>query len=1002
MLSNLQFAFTFFFIILASFTAAQDLDPENIELEYEVSLVTPTKLSSFTTIQNVIQDSLGFLWIGTNEGLHCLDGNDLVTYNLDPEIGKIGIAKKGDGYFRTSMGVNNILWVAENTSNYVVGIDMLKRKEAKRIKIEDFVGGSLQTLENGDTYLIYSDIENTTWLLCVSCNKSEKKRLMKDKYAGNYRHFRNKHWLSLDSTFNQYTANGELINSFPLNNLYMNWEYGDSLTFYDPSNTNPSIFRPDKGGIIKQFQVPERFRTGGFHHFVKGNDVWLTNLHHGFFIWNSEKNTVQAYSSSITSLLKEQAPSGLSGDFRFELELSDGSILYSRFNTLLRFTRKSSSNVLFKEELTSEEEITSMRGLAEDLDGNIYASYYTAVALKKNGDDIFQTYQDTKTGLKEADRTYSLSHWENKLIWDMAVFDLEDNTRSSFVKELYGQHVNHCIEEDTLWAYEWYANTFIKYNLSTDDYDIISEDLIKHTPVVSDLEIEPETGHLWFATQYYGMLVFSKKGNLVQSYDLKFLGLPKMKNNIFFIEHEGDSVWYGTELGLGLLNKKTKKVHLFKNPISSTDGLEVGRKIYTVLKDDDDNFYLGTNYGICFFDKKELRFQNLIPKHPLAKIEFNRNSMLQAKDGKFYFGSIDGLYSFFPDQLKFEDDLDIPKPFLASVIVFNKNESVPRILGENLNTIDEIKLKSFETDVSLMFGAPSYENEVFYRYKIPKIKDEWSNYSTSNKLEFVSFPTGRHDIQVRIYLRPESDNYQEFSVTIFKPLVWYKKSWVLFFLSLFGIALISSLFWLKFQSVLNQKEYDAKLRTKISSDLHDDVGSLLSGVALQSEVMSYQMGHDQKEGMAEISEMSRTAMERMRDIVWAIDSRKDKYENLIDRMRQFAEKSLSPKNIDVDFQVEGINTSSAIDPESRQNYYLILKEAVTNIAKHSDATRVDIIFSRNGRQVSLSIRDNGTTKVDSKSDGLGLTNMEMRASALGGKLEIDTSNGYRVELRVVT
>ncbi len=998
--SNLQYVVSFFFIILASFTVAQDEDPERIDLEYEVSLVTPSKLSSFTTIQNVIQDSLGFLWIGTNEGLHSLDGNDLVTYNLDPEIGKIGIGQKGDGYFRTAMGRDNILWATENTSNYVVGIDILKRKEVRRIKIEDFVGGSLQTLENGDTYLIYSDIEYTTWLLCVSCDKPEKKRLMKDKYAGNYRHFRNEHWLHLDSTFNRYAANGELMNTYPLNNLYMNWEYGDSLTFYDPDLTNPSIFRPDKGGIVKQFKVPGRFRTGGFHHFVRDKDLWLTNLHHSFFIWNSEENTVQDYSSIISSMLKEEAPSGLSGDFRFELELSDGSILYSRFNTLLRFTKKTLETGSFKENLVSEEEITSMRGLAEDQNGNIYASYYTAVAVKKSGQDTFQTYRDTKSGLKEAERTYSLSNWENKLIWDMAVFDLKDNSRSSFVKDLYGQHVNHYVEEDTLWAYEWYANTFIKYDLSTGEHDIISEDLIKKSPVVSDLEVESRTGLLWFATQYYGILVYSKAGQLIRSYDLKFLGLPKMKNNIYFIEHEGDSVWFGTELGLGLLNKKTQKVELFNNPISNKDGIEVGRKIYSVLKDDEDNFYLGTDFGICYFDKKEFRFQNLIPRHPLAKIEFNRNSTLKAKDGKFYFGSIDGLYSFFPDQLKFEDDLDVPEPYLASVIVFNKDESVPRIFSENLNVADEIRLKSHETDVSIIFGAPSYENEVFYRYRIPKIKDEWSNYSTNNQLEFVSFPPGRHEIQVRTYLRPESDNLKSFSVSIFKPLVWYKRAWVIVCLSLLGITLVSGLFWLRFQSVLKQKEYDEKLRTKISIDLHDEVGSLLSGVALQSEVLSYGMNDEAKSDMNEISDMSREAMERMRDIVWAIDSRKDKYENLIDRMRSYADKTLGNQQIDVTFQVSGFDKSGSIDPASRQNFYLIFKEAVTNIIKHSDADKVDITFSKRGKLITLTIEDNGSVKSQVKSDGLGLENIKMRAEQLGGEVKFENDEGFKVELSI--
>ena len=163
--------------------------------------------------------------------------------------------------------------------------------------------------------------------------------------------------------------------------------------------------------------------------------------------------------------------------------------------------------------------------------------------------------------------------------------------------------------------------------------------------------------------------------------------------------------------------------------------------------------------------------------------------------------------------------------------------------------------------------------------------------------------------------------------------------------------------WIYIQKLKREKEL-AGLRTKISSDLHDDVGSILSGLAMQSEMLKYQGKGENKEELNAISDMSRDAMDRMRDTVWSIDSRKDKYENLVDRMRAFAEKTLSLKSIDHDFIVDGVEGKKSISPTRRQNVYLIFKEAITNIAKHSDATFVDIKIVQDSERTTLSIKDN--------------------------------------------
>lgn len=286
-----------------------------------------------------------------------------------------------------------------------------------------------------------------------------------------------------------------------------------------------------------------------------------------------------------------------------------------------------------------------------------------------------------------------------------------------------------------------------------------------------------------------------------------------------------------------------------------------------------------------------------------------------------------------------------------------------------------------------------------YQYQLEGIDNNWSGLSTLTEVPYGNLPPGKYTFKVRAM---NSDGY--WSKTLTYPFSirppWWKTWWAyLGYAVLFSAAVFAFIQYRTAQGIQKVKVLEA-IRTKISSDLHDDVGSILSGLAMQSQVMAYTAPTDQKTALNELSAMSRDAMERMRDTVWVIDSRKDKYENLIDRMRAFAEKNLGVKNIAHQFEVIGIEGKKFIDPEKRQNIYLIFKEAITNTLKHSDASLVKIVFRQDKNQLHLLIHDNGSPIGNSASDGLGLTNMAMRAKNIGGSLTAEYAEGFKIELTV--
>ena len=167
---------------------------------------------------------------------------------------------------------------------------------------------------------------------------------------------------------------------------------------------------------------------------------------------------------------------------------------------------------------------------------------------------------------------------------------------------------------------------------------------------------------------------------------------------------------------------------------------------------------------------------------------------------------------------------------------------------------------------------------------------------------------------------------------------------------------------------------------------------------MQSEVIAIGKKGEEQQSLMDIATMSREATERMRDIVWAMDSSKDKFQNLIDRMQDVALSTLTPLSIKFNFEIGTIDLSEFIAPNKRKEIHLIFKEALTNITKHSNASFVKISFHRIKDKIELVIADNGTVVQLQKSDGVGLGNMKRRARTIGGVLSYENTDGFVVRL----
>ncbi len=211
-----------------------------------------------------------------------------------------------------------------------------------------------------------------------------------------------------------------------------------------------------------------------------------------------------------------------------------------------------------------------------------------------------------------------------------------------------------------------------------------------------------------------------------------------------------------------------------------------------------------------------------------------------------------------------------------------------------------------------------------------------------------------------------------------------------------GIALLLLLGFILFQRVRHRQKLEAsRLRNKIASDLHDEVGSSLSSISMYAGAARMSADQATSQGMVEkIERTSRETIGNMSDIVWSIQPKNDDFLNVMKKMESFGQGIAGAAGMQFGFSYGNGVGKIVLDIEQRKNLYLIYKEAVNNAVKHSGAARITVRIEKNGKMIWMSIRDDGAGISQAKhSNGNGLQNMAQRAGDLGGQLDVASQTG---------
>lgn len=267
-------------------------------------------------------------------------------------------------------------------------------------------------------------------------------------------------------------------------------------------------------------------------------------------------------------------------------------------------------------------------------------------------------------------------------------------------------------------------------------------------------------------------------------------------------------------------------------------------------------------------------------------------------------------------------------------------------------------------------------------------------------LRYTNLPGG--DFQLK-YRFSGSKTLSVIHVSVLQAI--WQKWWFFPMIIAYVLLVIGVVVFFFFQNNYRQKLKLQLLRNKISADLHDEVGSNLSSIAIFSEVLKKKIPENDvelKPIIDKIIDNSKESVGLMQDTVWTLNPNNDTPERLFAKIESLARQVLSAKGIMYSQSVNINPMQLKLDMENRKNLYLILKEGINNICKHSGAKSASLHISENKGKIIFILSDDGNGfDISQNQEGNGLRNFKERAEESGFGLTINSINGNGTILSIV-
>jgi len=412
-----------------------------------------------------------------------------------------------------------------------------------------------------------------------------------------------------------------------------------------------------------------------------------------------------------------------------------------------------------------------------------------------------------------------------------------------------------------------------------------------------------------------------------------------------------------------------------------------------VITDDlDGRIYIGGGRGLDQLDPEAGRVKHFTVADGLSSGAFL--AAFRDHRGELWFGTTSGLSRYRPAP---NENANAPTILISSLQVAGSRQPVS-VLGESAIALPELGATQNQVQIDFL-GLSFAPGEVMrYQYLLEGVDHDWSAPTEQRAVNYGNLAPRSYRFLVRAINSNGTISAVPASVSFtILPPIW-RRWW---FVSLL-VLLICATIYVFYRYRVSRLVEVANIRTRIAADLHDDIGSNLTRIAILSEVAHSHFQDDGQEigsQLLSIAEISRESVASMSDIVWAINPKRDTLLDLVQRMRRFATEILVSRGIEFLFHAPELDHELKLGANTRRNIFLVFKEALHNATRHSSCKTVTVDLKIERSWLILQVRDDGIGfDQGSNSDGHGFVSMTKRSRDLRGQLRVSSKPGEGTEI----
>ncbi len=331
----------------------------------------------------------------------------------------------------------------------------------------------------------------------------------------------------------------------------------------------------------------------------------------------------------------------------------------------------------------------------------------------------------------------------------------------------------------------------------------------------------------------------------------------------------------------------------------------------------------------------------------------------------------------------------VPPVVIITRVIYGEKQN--NLVSLNPVTIRSSYKDAIELELSSIDFLNQKENKIIYR--LDGWDKNWKELTGTSFIRYEQLPPGDYTFITKTVNTEGAESKETLlNFTVVPP--FYRTWW---FISL-AILTIAGILFATYRYRLQKALEMERLRTRIATDLHDDIGATLSSISFYSETIKQQTAIQLPQLTPMLDKMGETSREmvgNMSDIVWDINPQNDSFEKMLGRMQNLAAGLCAVKNIQLHFTADEKLIQLQLPMEQRRNIYLIFKEALNNALKYAGCSNMRIDLRKESRSLVLSVKDDGkgfneTAVAENSQGGNGLKNMRQRATEIKGELIIDS------------